>query len=384
MAVANLSASPLVLNAPEFGAPEAGFYSILSAESLVTERPSMGVPKMVSFHNWTIPPNWEQPVIEEVAHRTEIITSRDGTEQRIAQRVTPRYSFRFSVRVWRQRAAELERLLAKRQAFNYGFAHPRATVLSDRGHPAAEGFIGRLDREAAVTARTDRVLEMDVSVLVNPGVYARDYMVGYTHPAADVIHNGKEVLTLKPNWADQTRMTFSQMSEILDRQRGVNDFNTPERFTNRLIQCGFMLRNEAQENRLRGLFERMRGQQGEFYMADPLSGQISLSANIPSGATSITVPGKDLFERFQSEAIYRNIAIRTAAGMVYRRVSSITLVSGNSRINLAASLPAIPLQEIIGIQWLLKVRFAADTLLFQWETDTLARVTLNLRALEDG
>ena len=145
-----------------------------------------------------------------------------------------------------------------------------------------------------------------------------------------------------------------------------------------------MLRNEAQENRLRGLFERMRGQQGEFYMADPLSGQISLSANIPSGATSITVPGKDLFERFQSEAIYRNIAIRTAAGMVYRRVSSITLVSGNSRMNLAASLPAIPLQEIIGIQWLLKVRFAADTLLFQWETDTLARVTLNLRALEDG
>ncbi len=332
---------------------------------------------------WTIPVNWENAVTEEVAYRTEIITSRDGTEQRIAQRVNPRYLFRFSTLVGRDRAAELERLLSKRQASNYRFQHPRETILSDRGHPGAAGFTGRFDREAMVTAVTDRVLSVDVSVQVNPGVYPGDYLIGYSHPAADTLHNGLEVLTLRPNWADPVRLNFMQMSEILDLQKGVRDFNTPEVFTNRLVQCGFMLRDEAQENLMRGLFERMRGQQGEFYMVDPLSAQIVPSANIPLNATSITVPGPEVFQRFASEKIYRNIAIRTTSGTIYRKVSSIQLVSGDSRIAFASPLPLILLSSIIGVHWLLRVRFAADTMTLTWTTDTVARTSFTLRPLEE-
>lgn len=332
---------------------------------------------------WTIPVNWENIVTEEIAYRTEIITSRDGTEQRIAQRVNPRYMFRFSTLVGRDRAAELERLLAKRQAYDYRFRHPRETILADRGHPGAAGFTGRFDREAVVTAATDRVLSVDVSVLVNPGVYPGDYLTGYTHPPADTLHNGLEVLTLRPNWADPIRINFMQMSEILDLQKGVRDFNTPEIFTNRLIQCGFMLRTEAQENRLRGLFERMRGQQGEFYMMDPLSAQIAPSESILAGSTSVTVAGPEVFYRFSSEKIYRNIAIRTAEETIYRKVTSVQLISGNSRVNLNAPLPAIPASALIGIHWLLKVRFATDAIVLAWTTDTIARTSLTLRSLED-
>lgn len=383
MPVANLTASPLILPAPVLGAPTAGFYSILSAGPLVTPAPVIGRPKIMPFFKWPIRANWERPVTEEVSYRTEVIVSRDGTEQRIAQRVNPRYRFQFSVRAGRDRFAAMERALVKRQAHNYGFDHPRATILADRGLPGAAGFIGRFDRESTVKARTDRVLEMDVSVLVNPGIYGLDYMTGYSHPPADVFHNGLEVLTLRPNWAENVQITFGQFTEILDRMRGVNDFNTPRRFTDRMIQCGLMIRNEAQENRLRGLFERMRGQQGEFYMVDPLSGQIAPTASIAAGATFITVPGRAFFDRFQTEVIYRNLALRTTGGMIYRRVASVTLVSGNSRITLTSALPEIPLSDLIGVQWLLKVRFAADSLLFSWDTDVVARVTLNLRALED-
>lgn len=384
MPVANLVAAPLTTPAPVLGAPQAGFYSILATGPLIAPAPVIGRPKIMGFFKWPVRANWERPVVEEVSYRTEVITSRDGSEQRIAQRVNPRYRFQFSVRAGRNQAAAMERALVRRQAHNYGFDHPRATILADRNHPATAGFIGRFDRESAVTARTDRVLEMDVSVLVNPGVYGLDYMTGYSHPPADVFHNGLEVLTLRPNWADNVQITLGQFTEILDRLRGVTDFNTPRRFTDRLIRCGLMIRNETQENRLRGLFERVRGQQGEFYMADPLSGQIAPAAGIAAGSTFITVPGRTFFDRFQTEAIYRNLALRTTGGMIYRRVASVTLVSGNSRITFTSALPEIALSDLIGVQWLLKVRFATDSLLFSWDTDVVARVTLNLRALEDA
>lgn len=383
MPIANLTANDLIVGAPIIDAPTASYYSILEAGPLITPPPVIERPRLVTFYPWRIRTNWERGLIEEIAFRTEIITSRDGSEQRIAQRVNPRYNFRYSVRVGPAKAAELERNLARRQAFNYGFLHPRATTLADRGHPAARGFIGRFEREPVVTARTDRVLDLELNVAVNPGVYGGDYMVGYAYPDADTLHNGLEVLTLRPNWADPVRLTFSQMSEIFDLQRGVRDFNTPERFTNRLIQCGFMIRNEAEENRLLGLFYRMRGQQKSFYMADPLSGLIIPTGSISSGSSVITVAGPELVQRFATEWIYRNIAIRTRTGMIYRRVSGITPNGANSRINLATTLPAIPASEIIGISWLLKMRFAADSLVLNWETDTVARTTLNLRPLED-
>lgn len=380
---AALIASSLILSAPLLGSPASDFYSKLIAVGLTVSQAVMGRPKIATYHPWTVSPNWGGGVTEEVAYRTEVITSRNGTEQRIAQRVSPRYMFRFGTLVGPDRAAELERLLAKRQAFDYRFQHPRRSTLLDRGHPGAAGFIGRFEREPVVSARTDRVLLLEVAVQVNPGVYAGDYLTGYTHPAADTFHNGLEVFTLRPNWAETVRLTFSQMAEILDLQRGVSDFVTPERFTKRMIQCQIMVRNEAQENRLRGLFERMRGQQGEFYMADPLSAQIAPTASITAGSGSITVAGPEIFRRFQGEQTYRNIAIRTRTGMIYRRISNIVLAGNNSRIDLTSVLPSIQASDLIGVQWLLRMRFAADTLVLGWETDTVARCTINLRSLED-
>jgi hypothetical protein len=118
-------------------------------------------------------------------------------------------------------------------------------------------------------------------------------------------------------------------------------------------------------------------------MADPLSAQIAPASAISAGAGSIVVAGPQVFLRFQDQPTYRNIAIRTRGGMIYRRISSITLVGGDSRINLTSLLPAIAASDLIGVQWLLRMRFAADTLVLAWDTDTVARCSLNLRSLED-
>ena len=50
---------------------------------------------MVSTPVWNHPINWANPFEEEVSFSTEIITSRDGSEQRIAQRVNPRLTWRW-------------------------------------------------------------------------------------------------------------------------------------------------------------------------------------------------------------------------------------------------------------------------------------------------
>ncbi len=381
----SLTANDLILAAPILGAPDADYYSKLLVGPLFSiPAPIVETPRITSHLVWTIPTNWERGITEEVSYRTEVITSRDGTEQRIAQRVNPRYLFRFGVRVGRNRAAELERLLVRRQAWNYRFPHPRAATLLARGDPGADGFSGRFDGEPVVTARTDRVLDLELAIKVNPGVYGGDYLTSIVYPEPYERHiGGFEIFPLKPNWADPVRITFGQVSEMLDLQRGVTGFNTPQRFTTRTIQCGFMIRNEDQENALRGLFQRMRGQQGEFFMADPLTAQIIPTASIADGASFFTLPGREVFDRFSSEQIYRNMLFTTRTGGFARKISSVTLVGGNTRVTFTSTMPATALSDIISVQWLLRMRFAADTMVFDWDTDRVGRTTLTLRALED-
>ena len=379
----DLIASDLLSNPPEIGSPQASYYSILTAPGFISGIPVINRPKLSTYHLWDLPINWETGVTEQISYRTEVIMSRDGSEQRIAQRVNPRYSFRFETLVSHTKAAKLERLVSSRMSSNFRFRHPRAAVLQQRSDPGSFGFIGRFERDPKIKALTDRVLSTELSVQVNPGVYAGDYMTTHLYPPAETFHNGLEVFTLSPNWASPVNLTFSQMAEILDLQRGVTDYSTPQRFTKRLIDCGFMLKNQSEEDRLRGIFQRMRGQQGEFYMVDPLSTQIVLTSGIAENASSITIPGHEVFLRFKDELTYRNLAIRTRSGTFYRRIAEIVRSGQDTRLNLTSILPAIAVSDIIGVHWLLKVRFSTDTIVLGWATDTVARTTLNLRTMED-
>lgn len=383
MPATDLTVSPLVLPAPVSGSPEASFWSPLQVDNFLLPVPRLARPHITQFYPWDLKVNWQNGVTEEIAFRTEVIVSRNGKEQRRAQRVNPRYSYRWGIRVAHSAAARLERLLAKRQAFNFKFQHPRATVLAGRGHPAAAGFIGRFDRDVSVTARSDRILDLDLSVMANPGVYAGDMDFPNPYPPAAVTYRGAEVFALRPNWAEPVKLTFGQKAELFDFQRGVTDFYTPEAFTTRIIQCGYMIRNRAQEEALLGLWYRCRGQQREFYMVDPLTAQVVPTSGIAAGADTITVPGPDMHIRFNDEAIYRNLAFRTKTGMIYRGVADIELVGGNSRILLSSPLPAIPLTNLVGIHWLLRCRFGVDTLSIRWVTATIGRLTLTIRALEE-
>ena len=82
--------------------------------------------RLMSLDLWSHPVNWQSPVEEEILFRTEIITSRDGSEQRIAQRVNPRLAYRWQAMARQTALDALERRLGADLGRELVFAHPRS------------------------------------------------------------------------------------------------------------------------------------------------------------------------------------------------------------------------------------------------------------------
>ena len=81
---------------------------------------------MASTPIWKHPVNWSSPWEEEIAFLTEIITSRDGSEQRIAQRINPRISHRWKSWARGRDLAAVDSRFARDQAAEIAFIHPFA------------------------------------------------------------------------------------------------------------------------------------------------------------------------------------------------------------------------------------------------------------------
>lgn len=77
---------------------------------------------------WTFPIQWSRNYGEEIAFRTEVITSRNGSEQRIAQRVNPRLTFDFDSFLNFQDFQKAVTLLAENQAREMAVPHPYRTA----------------------------------------------------------------------------------------------------------------------------------------------------------------------------------------------------------------------------------------------------------------
>lgn len=365
--------------APTVGSPTFGQIHNLTIASITAGVPRLGVPRFRDYSRWQLTPDWSRPVEEEIEFLTEIIRNRDGTEQRIAQRVNPRHSFRWRVRGSEATLRAMEQSAAWDQARPFYFTHPRAAVRLERGVPEAEGFFGEFTEGLQFSSPTDTVVETaDISVRAVPGMS----LTQATFPAATITYRGREVMPLAPNWSRSMRVTLEQMFEDFDFGRGVTDRNFPEALTKRQIEAEYLIRNQAQEEALLGLFYRMRGRQKAFYVADPLT-TLDPVLPVPAGQSFITLPGVAAYRAYENEPTYRNIEFRTTTGTIYRRVSGVTLNSGNARLALTEPLPALTEATLISARWLYLARFNIDALTLNWITDLHATVRAVYHTLED-
>lgn len=362
---------------PTVGSPTLGFTTPLTPVGIATGAPVVGRPIFKTYDFIDLGVDWGRNVEEELEFKTEIIVNRDGTEQRIAQRVNPRYSFRWRARGRAGLLRALERLFGRGQARDFQFAHPRAAVRAERGQP--DRFFGRLTDALPVSAPTDSVVESaDFAVMALPGMS----FTAETFPAAGLTYRSMEVMPLSPNWARPVRAIFEQTVELFDFQRGVIGHFAPEAFTKRRVEVEYLIRSQAQEEALLGLFYRCKGKQKEFWFPDPLA-TLDPVMPVPNGQTYLTIPGNEAYLAFRNEKTYRNIALRLTTGTIYRQVSNVTLVGGDTRIALTSALPAISASTLIAATWLLRARFDLDSLTLAWITDMHASARVVIRSLED-
>lgn len=382
---------------------------------------------------WTFPIQWSRAFGEEFRFRTEIITSRRGDEQRIAQRQKPRMAYDFESFLNFDDFREAMLRLSKNQGREMTIPHPRwvTTTTSDVTGATftiqsaqdwirvGDGLIldDGLNREAVIVDQVDGntlTISSDTENVFATGTKVYRGVKGYFNAESEIraatsrvglsrvefdadpvdtwhddfsiipeSYNGKELFNFGHQWAGDLTVEFMQPIIDLDLQRGDVDRLYPTPFTNRKYRLRFVIRNEDQYDRLVGLFNRCRGRQKSFYMPLHLD-EIRPLVIVPGDA--FTVPGEDFFRQYGDLSMYRSLRFDTTEFTFTTGVSQVQLdINGDSVVTIADVFPAgVPASGIKSIKWVGLCRFEADTLALEWITDRVAEATVQIRTLEDS
>ncbi len=386
---------------------------------------------------WPLSPNWRSPYSVSYEYKTDIFTSRSGKEQRRAQRTTPRKVVKFTVTRTKADARTFSRFLTLYQgpllaladsarfarikapiepsgtvfpvddasaqwlnggasvALYFGGAYLAAQVKSvDRDAnlvtlTAATGrawppgtkihpiLRGRLDNQVGVKNYHDRTIDADISFNIEPGVVQPD-----DTGSAFEVFNRREVFIFRPNMIQPVEGSYRRLIDQVDFGRGRIQTYLPVAFSTRTKQFQMLLPTQADRQALVGLFQRMKGQRGEFYMPSyeddftPLAGA--------ADALTATFAGTLLDEVFQADDVHRAVVLFDANGnRFYRSITASSNDGVNTTLTTDIGWPANLVGGGITINWLLVHRFAVDMLSIDCITDEVGQAQLSVVSLED-
>lgn len=378
---------------------------------------------------WAPEIQWAGEVLETFEFQTKVIESRDGTEQRIANRNKPRVRLEFNSaptgddlrramqhvseqqgrQFWtpyfRQgdslsadaavddtdiqvsasppsRVTEAKRLLAVRPGHspvvlrvNSVPAAGTITLEDALDEPLPAGtklwplIPGRLDGSLAFSGFTSRAAGVKTSFQADP--------VDAWHPsfgAAATLLDGLEYFTAAPNWATPVETAFSQFRETFDMGRGAIGYGLPQPRTVRVTRREHLLRSESEVDALLGLFYRCKGRQKPFY-APVWADELRPESTIQPGL-ELVLPGQAMNALYADNATYNQFEIRLASGTTYRRKIAAWENDGDrALLTLSAStgaLPQIEPEQIASFHWIVKCRWAVDALTLTWQTNGVA------------
>ena len=385
---------------------------------------------------WNLLPNWSSGYKISYEYKTEIITSRSGSEQRRALRQTARKWLEFTVqdaydKAWRVRAImdawqdksfitpELTRsvtttsgvssdglymmidevpawirpgtYLVLRNGDSHGMCivadidenevrftsaitskWPEGTLV----HP---GLIGRVQEDQSVNNPTSSVVDFNFRYNVTPASEG-DLNTGTPYP----LYNGSEVFPKRPNWAVAPRINFQADVENLDYGRGVVENLSLRDFRRRITQATFLSRNRDEADEIEQFFHRMKGRRGTFYMPT-YQPDIVPSVALSALNRFMTMSGVGLVSYYSNNPVYRHIIIRLNDGTeLIRSVDDISEQDGNSVVDVGVNWPRnIELSEIMMVSWLPRWRLASDILTIEWLTDQVAQYQISIQTMKD-
>ena len=384
---------------------------------------------------WPAVPNWKESVNEIHEWRTEIITSRSGREQRRALRQTPRVSFEYTALLSGDRYQTWSRSVSYGQAEAYLAAHPAESVMltTPLASPAVTfnvasvppwlvagascvlalgrnielveigSIVGLLVTLADSTAasfppgaglhpavicraadvlssrqQTNTTAEVSVRLNVEPG-----FNIALDPGSVGTVFNGREVFLKKPNWAEAPSIDYEAFVEKLDFGFGRVSYAAPRDFRTRATRATFVGRTPAEARAVTQFVNRMKGQQGEFYLP-------SFTSDLPAvvltgGASIMTFPGANWHLLYGTDTVRRAVAVTLADGtVIMNRILAWSNVSGNSRATMATAWPVtVAPSGIRSISWCPVCRLASDSITVEWLASGVAQFVLPMRNVED-
>lgn len=381
-----------------------------------------------------IAPNWSAEVRTSYEFLTEIFTSTNGTEDRVAKRRSARRRLEFTSLLQLDRYRELDAILRQPSAAWHtvadfgqpdapalaatavegdfaveivggapawlvsgvqvavacGYDVERRTVSSVVGstvnllapltavypagarvYPIVEVSIGE---SAVAGAITSDLATISWNLLVRPGGAAPDL------GEAAQTYDDREVWLARPNWMTSPQITFAQPQEHIDYGYGVIGRYSRVDVADRLTQLTHLATSRAEVGAMVDFFGRCRGRRGEFYSPTWMH-DLTLAEPIEDGETNLRVTTEAIGSRFPGGRVYRDILLDTyTAGLLLRRV--VMMESAGSVITVDSPLPALAPGDVAMICWLPLCRHAVDTLTVEWRTDTTATITMTPQAIE--
>lgn len=389
---------------------------------------------------WPFDVNWGEQYQVQYEYKTDIITSRSGREQRRAMRQTPRKTLEFSISLmgaaelrqfrqemisWQQRTytmPEWPRRVHTTAPLSSGglsvavdevpaWLIPGRTVLLADGDERAVATVdtvagstvsltagvsrtwpagtrivsavsGLLSGEIAAPRRTNTVATADVSFAVTPG-----WEPAESSGSAAETWQGREVFLLKPNWAEPVDASLAYPVEQVDFGVGRIGTFRPIQFQTETRRGTFLMKSNAEAESLRQFIDRMRGQQGEWWMP---TWEYDIIPALPLYVTTDTlrVSGTDFQRDFKGATTLRAICVVLTNGTrIYRMIDSMDVVDDeigtDSRVYLTEPwAETITLESIDKVCWMMLWRLSSDSATFDWLSDGVARIALTHQSLE--
>lgn len=391
---------------------------------------------------WAFVPNWANPVEVEYEFMTEIIDSRSGYEQRIANRTEPRMSIKFTALVNEGTFRQFIRQMASwqnRDTLMPDFSHgvpivnsvdsgentlvleeasdwmvPGRTIVMVRGNASQADFlvrkieevvgtsitltsdvegewlvgskvypayVGHLGTKLTASQLTNRTAAVNVTFDADPGEE-----LWWAVPEGEVFHLGRELFLERPDWSSSVAPEFEAALEVIDYGKGRMDFNIPRPFNVRFHKAQYIEASRERTDAIVDFFRRNKGAQGEFFMPT-FTEDLRLKTIAPAGTFGLRFEGRDVYQDYVDDVVYKDVIIFYANG-VYEAVhiDTITTIDDENGNDTVFSLTT-PLvntadpSQILQICWLPLWRFSTDGLSVQWLTDQTSQISLAMQAL---
>jgi len=399
----------------------------------------MGVPAFT--RGFRFPINWKERLSITYEAKTEILTSRNGTEQRIGWRETPRKRIEYQALPTGGIRQRLHATLMGGRDTRYIVGDPTRSTLLDADYTAGDPILvaqhlTTFDLEHWAKPGAQILVANDandqrfafatvVSANIGLGQIEIEAPLPTDWPAGSRIHHGipcylaestritehtsaawsfdlafdgipgelmaetvgepaetyntLEVLTFKPNWRDGFSDDIAIPREDLDNGFGVVDRFWPIEFAGRTHRSNFLFANSDEVEAFREFFYRMDGRRGQFYMATGTDDLTPVSRT----STQLVTQGSFAVVYFNSDAVHKDIEVLLKDGSKHRHHVDEIQITIDGAYSVFTVQPEMTwdLNEVKRISWLLNWRLASDSMTFDFATDSVAECEISFMTL---